>query len=157
MLFCVHLSEFVNGPKESDSGIHWHELAFLSFSLGRPFLSFEWGCKRTYLSNEKNLGCFGVCRGLYYPVIYVGIIRNHYKDPYWTTSMMESTRVFFVALLTWNCCNKMSSKWGLGSTVQVQILGTMVNPEGKQFTSAITLVGVVGVEGSVLMGTPWYT
>ena len=37
---------------------------------------------------------------------------------------------------------------------KVQILGTMTNREGKQFTSAITLVPVVEVERSVLIGTP---
>ena len=34
---------------------------------------------------------------------YVGIIINHYKDPYWPSSIMESRRVFFVA--------HMVSKW----------------------------------------------
>ena len=33
---------------------------------------------------------------------YVGIIINHYKDPYWTTTTMESKAVFFVAHLAFN-------------------------------------------------------
>ncbi len=33
---------------------------------------------------------------------YIGIIINHYKDPYSTTSIMESRRVFFVAQMSLN-------------------------------------------------------
>ena len=34
-----------------------------------------------------------------YIVIIIGIIINHYKDPYWTTRKKESRRFFFVAHL----------------------------------------------------------
>ena len=34
------------------------------------------------LEQWRKAWLFRVYRGLYYPVIYVGIIRDHYKDPY---------------------------------------------------------------------------
>ena len=45
-------------------------------------------------SKETKRGCLGY---IYILPNLVGIIINHYKDPYSTTSSMESNRVFFVA------------------------------------------------------------
>ena len=58
-----------------------------------------------FSSNEqwkKGPGCLGNI-GYILPN-YVGIIINHYKDPYETTSILESTRLFFVAHLFYLHC-----------------------------------------------------
>ena len=45
-----------------------------------------------------------IYRGLYYPVIGEIIVYfvNHCKDPYQTTSIMESKAAFFFVCLTWS-------------------------------------------------------
>ena len=48
------------------------------------------------MSHEENPGWLGYIGDDKLPN-YMGILINHYKDPYLTTSIMESERVFFVA------------------------------------------------------------
>jgi len=48
------------------------------------------------MSNEKKTRLFRVYSGLYYPVIYRDYNKNC-KDPYQSTSLMESKRAFFVS------------------------------------------------------------
>ena len=53
------------------------------------------------LSNEKkDLVVEGIEGMKYYPGMW-GFIMNHYKDPYSTTSIMESETFFFVDQLAW--------------------------------------------------------
>ena len=42
---------------------------------------------------------------------FVGIVINHFKDPYLKTSILDTTRVFFVAqLIYWYACDAWSKK-----------------------------------------------
>ena len=53
------------------------------------------------MSNEKNLGWLGYIGDEILPS-YIGIIINNYKNPYKPTSIMESSKGFFVAhMKTW--------------------------------------------------------
>ena len=55
-----------------------------------------------HLSNETKTGCLG-CIGYEILPSYMGIIMNHYKDPYKPTRIsMESNKGFFL-LLIWHC------------------------------------------------------
>ena len=42
---------------------------------------------------------------------YMGIIMNHYKDPYQSTSIMESKRVFFVAQMVYRFFGALRISW----------------------------------------------
>ena len=45
-------------------------------------------------SDQLTLVICCMYRGLYYPVTYIGVIINDYKDPYETTSIMECQKGF---------------------------------------------------------------
>ena len=58
-----------------------------------PTHPHTWGCEQW----KRAPGCLGyIGIGIILPS-YMGIIISHYKDPYSTTSIMESKRVFFMA------------------------------------------------------------
>ena len=51
-------------------------------------------------SEERATGCLRLCRGVYYPCSYIGIIISQYKYPaYEPTSIMESKSFFKIAQL----------------------------------------------------------
>ena len=54
------------------------------------------------MSNEKNSGCLGYLKDEILPS-HIGIIINHYKDPYQPVYIMESKRLFFVAHVLLKC------------------------------------------------------
>ena len=61
-----------------------------------PFESSFWKTGPTFSwAMKKQTGCLGYVGDLL--PSYIGIIKSHCKDPYWTTSIMESQRVLFVA------------------------------------------------------------
>ena len=70
----------------------------------------EWNQKVSHLFSAiskwamKNTSCLAFFLGFYYTAI-LGSIVNHYKDPYETTSIMESKSFFFWSWLTWIICD----------------------------------------------------
>ena len=52
-------------------------------------------------NKEQKTWLFTVYRGWLILPMYVGIMINHYKDPYSTTSIVKCLRVFFLARPTW--------------------------------------------------------
>jgi len=68
------------------------------------------GCTEDFFGNEKRAPDWLGYIGDEIPPNYIGIMINHYNDPYQATSTTESRRVFFVAQLKF-CFGSSLIRW----------------------------------------------